>query len=117
MEYDHVKAGRWMGYVLRGVEELGLFTNQQSRDLIREDEKLKRITVGSAIEAIESIAERMAKRAADNKSGKKKSLEEEVPELIEMKMTTLLLKGQLGFMTKGEIGPLSKELLAKRGSR
>ena len=116
----YIRAGRWIGYVLRGGEELGLFTNRQSRDFVREDEKVKLIMIEGMIEAIESIAERLAKRTFDSKPGPKKkplSLEKEIPELAEMKMTILTLKRQLGFMTNEEVRPLAKELLAKRGSR
>ena len=37
MANDPAKAGRWMGYILRGIEELGLLTNQESRNMVRED--------------------------------------------------------------------------------
>lgn len=37
MEDNPGKAGRWIGYVLRAVEEMGLSTNQASRDLVRKD--------------------------------------------------------------------------------
>lgn len=34
---DSLKAARWMGYVLRMVEELDFWDNSISRDYIRED--------------------------------------------------------------------------------
>ncbi len=37
MEDSPGKAGRWLGYVLRAVEEMGLLTNQESRNLVRKD--------------------------------------------------------------------------------
>jgi hypothetical protein len=36
-----VKAASWMGYVLRGMEELGLWDNARSRELIRADKKTR----------------------------------------------------------------------------
>jgi len=39
MENSPGKAGRWIGYVLRAIEEMGLLTNQESRYFIREDVK------------------------------------------------------------------------------
>lgn len=37
MGSESAKAGRWIGYVLRGVEGLGLLTNEESRNFIRKD--------------------------------------------------------------------------------
>lgn len=38
---DSLKAARWIGYVLRMVEELNFWDNNVSRDYIREDVKNK----------------------------------------------------------------------------
>lgn len=37
MANDPAKAGRWMGYILARMEVFGFFTNEESRNLIRED--------------------------------------------------------------------------------
>jgi hypothetical protein len=39
MENDPGKAGRWLGYCVRAVEDMGLLTNLESRSLIRQDVK------------------------------------------------------------------------------
>ena len=36
---NSLKAARWIGYVLRMVEDLGFWDNGKSRDYIREDVK------------------------------------------------------------------------------
>ena len=36
---DSLKAARWIGYVLRMIEDLGFWDNTVSRDYIREDVK------------------------------------------------------------------------------
>lgn len=36
---NYGKASRWIGWILRDVEILGLITNEQSRNLIRSDVK------------------------------------------------------------------------------
>jgi hypothetical protein len=36
---EAVKAGRWIGYIFRWVEELGLWNNTRTREIIRIDVK------------------------------------------------------------------------------
>lgn len=39
MENIPARAGRWIGYCVRAVEDIGLLTNQESRNIIRKDVK------------------------------------------------------------------------------
>ena len=75
-------------------------------------------TVEAALDAILSVSERMAKEIVSSKRGRKKSMEaellREVPELMEIKTTVLLVKVNIGLITEEECRAAAKKLRESR---